>query len=63
MSFLLSSEVFAKRAYRFIEKKSRYVIMPWQMGIVARLMRVLPALVWDKLAYGKTRKPRHLQRD
>lgn len=63
MPFLLSSEVFAKRAYRVIERKSRYAIIPWQMGIVARLMRVLPALVWDKLAYGKTRKPRHLQRD
>lgn len=63
MPFLLSPDVFAARAFRAIERKSRYAIIPWQMGIVARLMRMLPACVWDRLLYGKTRKPRHLQKD
>ena len=63
MPFLLSSEEFAKRAFRVIERKARYAIIPWQMRIVGGVMRVLPAYLWDRLTLGKTRKPRHLKKD
>lgn len=60
MPFLLTPQEFAKRAYRAIERKSRYVIIPWQMAVTGRLMRWLPAFIWDRLVSGRTRKPRHL---
>ena len=60
MPFLLSPQEFAKRAIRVIERKSRYVIIPWQMAVTGRLMRWIPAFIWDKLVSGSTRKPRHL---
>lgn len=61
MPFLLSSHEFARRAYRAIDRKARYAVIPWQMAIVGRVMRLLPAYFWDKITQGKTRKPRHLK--
>ena len=63
MPFLLTPPEFARRAYRVIERKARYVVIPWQMGIAGRVMRLLPALIWDKMTQGKTRKPRYLKED
>ena len=63
MPFLLTPEEFARRAVRVIDRKARYAIIPWQMRVVGGVMRVLPAYLWDRLTLGKTRKPRHLQKD
>jgi hypothetical protein len=30
-----------------IEHKHRFVVVPWQMGWVARLMRFIPPFLWD----------------
>lgn len=49
MPFIMDAEVFAHKALRAITAKRRFTIIPWQMGIVARLMRLLPAGVWDAL--------------
>ncbi|MEG0200323.1 MAG: SDR family oxidoreductase [Comamonas sp.] len=61
MPFLLSPQVFAARAFKAIEKKTSYATIPWQMGLVAKIMRFLPNTIWDKLLVGKSRKPRYLQ--
>ena len=58
MPFLLPSDVFAERAVRSIEAGHRYRVIPWQMGVVARLMRLLPNAVFDRLFSGRERKPR-----
>lgn len=58
MPFLLETDVFAKRAARAIESKRRYAVIPWQMAIVSRIMRLLPAWLYDKLAINAPRKPR-----
>lgn len=47
MPFLMEADVFAYKALRAMMAKRRFTIIPWQMGIVARLMRLLPAYVWD----------------
>ena len=49
MPFLMDADVFAHKALRAISDQRRFVIIPWQMGVVARLMRLLPAGVWDKI--------------
>ena len=47
MPFLMDVEVFATKALRAIHQHKRFTDIPWQMGIVARVMRLLPACVWD----------------
>jgi len=47
MPFLMDADVFARKAVRAIAAQRRFTVIPWQMGIVARLMRLLPACVWD----------------
>lgn len=58
MPFLLETDEFAKRAVRAIAAKRRYAVIPWQMAIVARLMKILPAWLYDRLAMNAPRKPR-----
>lgn len=58
MPFLLEGAVFAKRAAKAIEAKRRYAVIPWQMAIVARLMKLLPPWLYDRLAMNAPRKPR-----
>lgn len=58
MPFLLQPEEFAARAIRVIERKCSYAVIPWQMAIVAKLMRALPNPIFDYLFAGKKHKPR-----
>ncbi|HEY9066748.1 MAG TPA: SDR family oxidoreductase [Burkholderiaceae bacterium] len=58
MPFLLSAEAFADRAYDAIVAGVSYRVIPWQMGVVAKLMRMLPNALFDRLLAGRPRKPR-----
>jgi len=58
MPFLLSADAFADRAYDAIARGVSYRVIPWQMGVVAKLMRALPNAIYDRLLEGRARKPR-----
>ncbi len=58
MPFLLPPAVFAERAFRAIERGTSYCVIPWQMGLVAKLMRLLPNPLFDRLFAGRGRKKR-----
>lgn len=58
MPFLLDDHVFARRAAKAIQASRRYAVIPWQMALVARLMKVLPAWLYDRFAMHAPRKPR-----
>ena len=58
MPFLMQPQDFADRAFRAIEAGASYRVIPWQMGVVAKLLRVLPNPVFDKLLAGRPRKQR-----
>jgi short-subunit dehydrogenase len=58
MPFLMRAEDFADRAYRAIERGVSYRVIPWQMGVVAKLLRALPNPVFDRLLAGRPRKHR-----
>jgi short-subunit dehydrogenase len=58
MPFLMQPDVFAARAFEAIEAGTSYRVIPWQMGIVAKLLRVLPNWLFDKLLAGRPRKHR-----
>ena len=58
MPFLLSADVFAARAFNAIAAQTSYRVIPWQMGVVAKLLRLLPNPWFDRLLVGRARKPR-----
>jgi hypothetical protein len=58
MPFLMQPEDFAKQAVRAIERQTSYTVIPWQMGIVAKLLRILPNAWFDALFANKKHKPR-----
>jgi short-subunit dehydrogenase len=61
MPFLMPVDAAARRFARAIERGTSYTVIPWQMGIVARLMRLLPDFVFDALLARAGRKPRGLE--
>ena len=58
MPFLMPVDAFADRAFDAIGRGVSYRVIPWQMGLVAKLMRALPDAVFDRLVSGRGRKPR-----
>lgn len=58
MPFMLEAADAAERFARFIDGPRSYAVIPWQMGIVAKVMRLLPNPVYDALASKSGRKPR-----
>ncbi|HSW07559.1 SDR family oxidoreductase [Aquabacterium sp.] len=58
MPFLMPAEKFADRAFRAITAGDSYRVIPWQMGFVAKLMRLLPNALYDRLLAGRPRKRR-----
>lgn len=62
MPFLIKAPEFAERAFRAIEAGASYRVIPWQMGIVARLLRLLPNALFDRMLAGRPRKQRQDQR-
>ena len=59
MPFLMRADDFAERAFRVIEAGRSYRVIPWQMGVVAKILRALPDPLFDRLLVGRARKPRH----
>jgi NAD(P)-dependent dehydrogenase (short-subunit alcohol dehydrogenase family) len=49
MPFLMPVDRFAAAAARAIDAGTRYRVVPWQMGIVARVLRLLPNALFDAL--------------
>jgi len=47
MPFLMPAERFAARAVDAIGAGASFRVILWQMGLVARLLRVLPNVVFD----------------
>lgn len=58
MPFLMKADAFADQAFRTIAAGASYRVIPWQMGVVAKLLRLLPNPVFDRLLAGRPRKRR-----
>lgn len=56
--FLRTAAQFAERAFHAIEGDVSYRVIPWQMGVVAKLLRMLPNWALDRVLAGRARKPR-----
>ncbi len=58
MPFLMPVDAFARQAFKTILAGSSYRVIPWQMGGVAKLLRLLPNWLFDKALSGRPRKRR-----
>jgi len=47
MPFLMDVDAFAKQFIDAVENKRRFIFIPWQMGMLARFMRLIPPALWD----------------
>jgi len=58
MPFLLEADDAARRLVRAIDHRHPYAVVPWQMGLVARVLHILPRWVFDRAFANVKRKPR-----
>jgi len=58
MPFLMQVDDFADQAVRAIRAQVSYRVIPWQMGVLAKLLRVLPNWLYDRALAGRGRKQR-----
>jgi short-subunit dehydrogenase len=58
MPFILPVDEAARRIARVIDSGTSYAVVPWQMAIVAKLLRLLPNRLFDAILSGRGRKPR-----
>jgi hypothetical protein len=60
MPFLMPPAQAAERFAAAIARGTSYTVIPWQMGVVAKVLRVLPNWLYDRLFVRAPRKPRGL---
>jgi short-subunit dehydrogenase len=58
MPFLMDADVFAQQFMSAVEAKVSFKIIPWQMGVIARIMRLIPPFLWDSLMKNAPHKKR-----
>jgi short-subunit dehydrogenase len=58
MPFILTADEAATRIARLIDRRRSYAVIPWQMAVVARVLRLLPNPAYDRLFAKAPRKPR-----
>src|SRR5262249_3384427 len=58
MPFMIPAHVAARRMVSAIARRRRHVVIPWQMGIVGALLRILPRALYDRMFARAPRKPR-----
>ena len=61
MPFILPAATAVRRMARVIDAGRSYAVVPWQMALVAKLMRLLPNGIFDRACAHVGRKPRGLQ--
>ncbi len=57
MPFILTADEAAGKIARIIDGRRSYAVIPWQMAIVARVLRLMPNALYDRLFAKAPRKP------
>lgn len=60
MPFMLEADEAARRIARAIERQTAFTVIPWQMGLAGRMLRLLPRWLYDRLFAKAPHKPRNL---
>jgi NAD(P)-dependent dehydrogenase (short-subunit alcohol dehydrogenase family) len=60
MPFLMPADKFARQALDAIAAGVGLRVIPWQMGVLARVLRILPDWIYDRAVSGRGRKARNV---
>ena len=58
MPFILEVDEAAARMVRAIARQTAFTVIPWQMGLLGRVLKILPRWLYDRLFAGAPHKPR-----
>lgn len=58
MPFIMSADAAARKIIAIIRRGNTFAVIPWQMALVARLLRVMPNWLYDRLFARAPHKPR-----
>ncbi|MFU0842158.1 MAG: Short-chain dehydrogenase [Burkholderia sp.] len=58
MPFILTPDEFAERAVKAIDRGDTYRVIPWQMGVLTKILRLLPNALYDRIVENRPQKPR-----
>jgi short-subunit dehydrogenase len=58
MPFILTAEDAARRIVRVLDSSKSFAVIPWQMAIVGRLLKLVPIGMFDRMMAGRGHKPR-----
>ncbi len=58
MPFIMTAEDVAAKIACIIENKKLFGVIPWQMAIVATILKLLPNFLYDRIFAKALRKPR-----
>jgi short-subunit dehydrogenase len=58
MPFLLTPDRAARAIAGAIARRSKFRVVPWQMGVVGRVLAIAPRFLLDPILAGRKRKPR-----
>ena len=58
MPFIIPANEAARRMADAIARRKRHVVIPWQMGIVGGVLKLLPRALYDRMFAFAPRKPR-----
>jgi hypothetical protein len=58
MPFILDVDEAATRIARAIERQAAFAVIPWQMGLLGGLLKLLPRRLYDRLFAHAPHKPR-----
>jgi short-subunit dehydrogenase len=58
MPFLMEPDDFARKAVAAIASGRSYAVIPWQMAVAAKLLRLMPNWLFDRLFAKRPYKPR-----
>lgn len=58
MPFILTPEEFAAQCTKAILADKTYAVFPWQMGVLAKILRMIPNWLFDKILSKRKQKPR-----
>ena len=58
MPFIMEPEAFAKEAVKVIMVGKKYATIPWEMGVLSQILRLIPNWLFDKILASRKQKPR-----
>jgi short-subunit dehydrogenase len=59
MPFILEPDIAAKRMAKAIDSGKSFTVIPWQMGLVGNIMKMLPNWLYDLVFMKAPHKPRN----